>query len=486
MPVRAWTLTAILLTTTIAGAAVGAETPSPPPADDSGPAKVIVIAPGDVDGFWKRLNAPDFLWMTGQEFRKRIEAATSPAAPPQGPSVVELAIGGAVEGDLARLNLYLIVVVGEGDAPAWVPIRLDGLAVTLANEAGRDLPLRQGTPPTAGWQVEVRGPGRHEVRVELLAPVQTVAPGKVLTLAIPEAPATRLALDVPAGATDALADGKLPVAIEPAPGDHARLSAHLPPRPALELTWHARADPAADLPPLLAARGEIALDVDRGAIHVNSSWSVRAERGSVADLELRLDPGEELLELALDGRPLPTEGRRDPASGTVRVPLPEPLKPEAPARRLTLSTRKPLPNGDPSRWTYAGLPIAHASAQSGVLAVAQGEGLWLGGEPGRDLIQIDPRAELPDSLRRPSTVLAYHFLGQPFELALRADPAPPRARASARTTVAVDLEGAAVDAWVDYRTTRGRVFEVRLTAPTTLDLRDVGARRRRGVSPPPG
>ena len=466
----------ILATLLILGPGARADEPAPaaPPAPAEGAAaKIIVIAPDDLDALWKKLNDPDFLWMTGEEFRRRLRAAGgNPPTPEPAPGVVGLAIRGKVAGDLAQLAVdYEIAATGPG--PAWATIRLDGLAVTRAREGDRELPLRQAEK--GGWQVELKGPGRHEVRVELPVPVKAGAEGKALALAIPEAAETQVALDV-AGAdvVDATANGRDLVAVESVEGiEGKRLAAHLAARPRLELAWRLAAEPGAPLPPMLAARGEIALEVGRREIRATSSWSVRAERGTTRALELRLDPEEELVELALDLQPLPTDGKRDKAAATVTIPLPEPLRPGS-SRRVALTTRRPLPAGSPARWTYAGAPIAHAASQSGIVAVAQGEDLWIGGVAGRGLIQIDPRGELPDTLRRPSTVLAYRFLDQPFDLALRADPSPPRVRASTRATVAVDPAGATTDAWIDYRATRGRAFEVRVALPADFDLKSAG------------
>jgi len=329
---------------------VRADEPAPaakPAAGDEGAAtKVIVIAPDDLAAFWKKLNDPDFIWMTGEEFRKRLKAAGvgPPAAP--GAGVVALAIRGKVVGELAQLALEFELAVPGPDA-AWAPIRLDGLAVTRAREGDRDLPLRQAEK--GGWQVELRGEGRHEVRVELPVPVKAGAEGRTLALAIPEAASTQVALDVGADVLDATANARDVVAVESVQGvEGKRLAAHLAARPRLELTWHLAAEPGAPLPPLLATRGEIVLEVGHGEIRATSSWSVRAERGTTRALELKLDPAEELVELALDLQPLPAEGTRDRAASTVTIPLPEPLRPGA-SRRLAMTTRRPLPAGAPAR-----------------------------------------------------------------------------------------------------------------------------------------
>ncbi len=445
--------------------AAAGETPAP----EEGGAKIIVLTPEEVSGFWKKLQDPDFIWMTGLEFQKRLRAASAAvAAPPPATGVVALAARGEVLDDLAYLAIDF-EAAAPGPEPSWVAIRLDGQAVTRARENDRELPIRQAEK--GGWQVEVRGAGRHDFRVEALIPVKVGVEGHALAFAIPEAASTRVELQVGPGVVAALAGSKDPLAIEPVQGgQRTRLAAHLPSRSRLELTWRIAAEPGMQLSPLLSARGEIALDVDRGTVRVASSWVVKSERGAARSLELTLDPAEELLELALDGAALPAEGKLDRASSTLSVPLPEPLRPGA-SRKLTMTTRRPTPTG---RWTFAGASLAHASSQAGFLSVSQGEGLWLSGTEGRGLVQIDPRGDVPETLRRPSAVLAYRFLDQPFALGLRVDPVPPSLRASMRTLVAVDAGSATVDTRIDYRVTRGRVFEVRVGVPRGLELKTVG------------
>lgn len=450
-----------------AALATGVAPAAEPPPDDP-MAKVFVLTPEDFNAFWKKLQDPDFVWMTGAEFQRRLKAAAAAPLPASSSGVVALATRGEVFDELAHLAIDL-EIAAPGPEPSWASIRLDGLAVTRAREKDRELPIRQAEK--GGWQVEVRGAGRHVVRVELLAPVKAGAEGHTLTLEIPEAATTHVDLQVGSGVISASAGTRDPLAIEPVEGgQRTRLSAHLTSRPRLELTWRVAAEPGAQLPPLLAAKGEIALEVDRGAVLASSSWTIKSERGAARSLELTLDPAEELLGVMLDGRAMPPEGKLDPATATLTVPLADPLRPGA-SCRLSLSTRRPLPAGP---WSFAGNPLAHASSQSGLLAVSQEEGLWVSGVEGRGLVRIDPRADLPEGMKRPSTMLAYRFLDQPFALGLRAEAAPPRLRASTRTVVTVEATSAIVDTWIDYRATRGRIFEMRIGLPGDLELKSVG------------
>jgi hypothetical protein len=445
--------------------------PPPAPAGDDRPTYIILDAPADIPELLRHLDHPDFVILKGDE-----GAPGSGRIRPGGEDwavtgVTRVDLSGEVRDELAILTIELELSVAGAEA-TWVPIRLDGLNLRWAREGDRELPLR--VVEGGSWQVEVRGRGEHRVRVEVLAPVATSAERRSLDLAIPEAPATWIQLDVPQRVAAAEAGPRDPVAVEPREGGRkSRLSAHLPPRSQLGLSWRIGAEPALPLAPLVSAQGEIAIDVAPDSFRAVSSWTVNSKRGTASSLAVRLDPAEELLGLKLDGQPLPIDGKADAASSVLTIPLTEPLRPGAP-RRLDLTTRRPLSPGVSTRLSYGGLPFVGSVEQTGVVAIAQSGDLWIFETPGRGLRQIDPR-ELPGELRaRPATVLAYRFADQPFELVLRVDPSPPRVRVSIRSTVAVEVDQARLETWLDYQVTRGRIFEVRVVLPEGLELETAG------------
>ena len=357
------------------------------------------------------------------------------------------------------------------DGPIWVSARLDGSTVTRVLEGNREWPVRHAED--GAWQVELRGKGKA-LEIELIAPVVPGTEGHRLELAIPEAALTRLAIDVGPKVLDAVVGAKGSVAIEPIDnGKRTRLSAHVSPRSRLELAWRLESDPGRKLPPLLIAQGEIALDIDRGFGDATANWVIRSDRGIVRELKFRLDPAEELLELKLDDQPLSVDGKRERGSAIVVVPLAEPLRAGS-SRKLAFKMRRVLVAGETPRWDFRGFAIENAAEQRGVLAINQGDDLWIEGEPGRDLRRIDPRADLADHARTPATVLAYQFLDQPFELHLRVDPSPPRVRVASRTSVTIEGGRVRVDAWFDYQLASGWTFEARIETPSGLEIESVG------------
>jgi hypothetical protein len=438
------------------------------------PVYLFMNGPFDLANLWKRLTDPDYVLLKGAEYQKLFDQAHSKTASvrPQ-PFVIEsLEIKGEVTGDRARLTLDALVTL-RGEGSERVPLRLDRQVVTDVREADRAILPR--ARDDGGWEVELAGEGQHRLQIGLLASVASNPDGQRLELAIPEVASTRIALDLPGDIVDASAGPNEHLGFQSGNDGRAkRVVASLTSRSQLILTWRVAASQETTGPPLLSALGETSIEIDRGTIRTRSIWSVRCERGSTDRFEIKLDPSDELVGLELDDQPIALEDRRDSATGLVAIPLPTPLRLGA-QRRVTIATRRSIPAGVTTRLSFGGCPFENAADQSGVIAIVQGGDLWVSGSAGRGLRRIDPRSELPASLRaRPSTVLAYKFVEQPFDLGIRVDPSPPSVQVDSQTTIAVNGRVAHVDSTLDYRVTRGRVFEVRVAMPRDLELETVG------------
>jgi hypothetical protein len=205
-----------------------------------------------------------------------------------------------------------------------------------------------------------------------------------------------------------------------------------------------------------------------------SSWIIESIRGIADSLTLRLDSNEELIDLEVDGKSVAVVNRRDSADQVVTVPLTEPLRPSS-RRSLTLSTRRPISSKDSAKANFRGFPFEQAKIQSGAIAIARSGPISLIPSGGRGIRRIDPRTELPESLRgRPDTSLAFEFDDQPFELELQVTPTPPRLRAESWTTVTLASRSARIQTRLDCRSSQGRSFEMAIGLPTGLDFDKAG------------
>jgi hypothetical protein len=438
--------------------------------------------PDSLEALLKALEQPDFVLLKGDEYRKLIQRIAGAAAAREPVAVVDsVAVQGTVGASWAELTVeYSITLRVAG--PVWVPIRLDDQAVTGAREAQRELPMRVAG---GSWQVELQGQELHRVRVDLKVPLRATVEARRIDFAIPEAASTRFAWDVPERVIEASTGNGELVDLQPlaAPGGASprgavttgtRLSAHLTPRARLDVSWRALAAPGAQLPPLLTMQGEIAIEIDSGSLRTRSSWAVHAVRGTTRSLQLRLDPADEVLELELDGQPVPASVERIDGAVSLTIELGEPLVPGLP-KSLVMTTRRTIAPAASTVITFGGFPLTNAKEQSGAIGIAQQGNLWVGGTAGRGLRRIDPRTELPPDLRgRLATSLAYVFADQPFELGLRIDNSPPLVRTDARTTVVLDSTQARVDTWLTYQPAHGRLFDLAIALPPGLELESVG------------
>ncbi len=431
---------------------------------------IFLDTPADLEAFWKRIDQPDFVILSGEAYRKLRDGSGKAEAPePAGrASVLSVAAVGEVAGDQARVTVDFRLSL-ESEAPAWVPLHLAGLPLASIREGGRDLAGRLGQGRT--WEVELAGRGEHAVRVELLANVATTVEGRRVDLAIPPAASTRIDLTVPRPVVSASTGPGEEVVVEPTESrTGSRLAARLGPRTRLSMAWRERSDPAADLPVLLSARGEVAVDVVAGSVRSRSSWSIEAVRGVATQVIFRVEPNEEVVDVEVAGQPAPISVRREEGRSSVVVPLGQPLLAGS-SRRVVLSTTRPIPPEGASRVALHGYPIEQARIQVGMLAISKSGPLFLNSTVGRGLRRI----ELTEALRaRPDVILAFDFAEQPFELNLAIEPAPPLVRVASRSTVTVGRQSARIDATLRYQVTQGTAYEVRIGLPRGLDFREAG------------
>ena len=337
--------------------ALGSSAAGPP--DPDGPPEagipIFLKPPDDLNAFWERLRDPDFVILKGDAYRRLLDSGRPGRASTESNAglVSSVAIVGEVVGEFVQLRVEYRIAPGM-PGPIWAAIGLDGLALRSAESDGDELPTRIG--PGGRWEVELRGESAREVRVNLVAPVRSDPMGRRLELAIPEAASTSIRIDVGPRIADARLGPDEPLAIVPIDsGKATRLAARISPRSKVAVSWRAREGGDEPLPPLLAAQGQIALDIDPSALRARSSWVVTAVRGSTSILRFQHDPADEPLEIELDGHPIPIDAARTVEPGAVTIALPAPLS-AGNSARVTLATRRPL-NADPvGRVVFRGTP----------------------------------------------------------------------------------------------------------------------------------
>ena len=443
------------------GAGGAVDDPDVPEAS-SRPIYVILEPPADLQALLGRLGSPD---LVVQPWSRKQEAAELPGAGVR-PLVASVTVRGEIGTESAAIEVEVEATV-TGPGPTRLALGLGGLPLTSVTERGEPIAAEV---VEGSWTVPLSGEGVHPIEVRLLVPLQSDGTGRRLALAIPEAPVTRLALRGPAGLTDPRLGNGTPLATVIGPdGAGVEILASLPPRPLVELRW--RTLPATDVgEPLLTCQGDVALAVRDDGIALTATYELRALRGEKDALKVRLDPADRLLAIDLDGN----AAEYDRAGETVTIPLATPLRP-GPARKLTISARRPVAGPGGSTSEFRGFPLEGFAVQTGLIAVSRQGPAWVGGTAGSGLRQVEPRSDLSAALRLlPSVVLGYQYHEQPFMLSLRVDSTPPWLAVTSETWVRVGSESSEVAARLEYRTARGRLFEVRFAVPAGLMLESVG------------
>jgi hypothetical protein len=434
---------------------------------------IILNSPQDLDELWRKIERPDLVLMSGDRLAApAIGEAAGGKAGEQSRSLVEsVKITGRVVGENADLSVEFVIAQKQAE-PAWVPIRLDNQRVIAAREGTRELSLQ--VQDRKEWQVRLAGAGEHRIRVDLKTAVSSELARKRLSLAIPEAPSTRVELNFARRESDVLIGADEDYGLtDLGQGKGSLLAAPLSPRSKLEVSWSDNADSGEQPPPLLTAQGEIAIDVDAQQMRTQSSWLIRCVRGVARSLVMQVDPHDQITELELDDESLVDDIKEARGPGKLTIPLDDPLRAGA-SKRLVLRTRRSLAKSGASRASFAGFPLTGAREQSGYVGITGSPNLYVGTSRAQGVYRIDA-SKLPADLRaRPSTYLAYEFPDQPFTLDLVVEPSPPQVRGETRTFFRIEPDIARSETTIDVSWVRGDLFELELGVAPGLQLTSVG------------
>ena len=260
---------------------------------------------------------------------------------------------------------------------------------------------------------------------------------------------------------------------EPGDGKGTHLTAHLSPRSKLDVSWTSDAEAGARNPPLLTAKGEIAIDIDEEQVRTRSSWAIRCVRGTTRSLEMRMDDDDEVTELQLDDQSAEAGIERVRGTGKLTIRLADPLRAGA-VKRLVMKTRRSFAKAGARRISFAGYRSSTRANNRASSASPRVRTCSSSASTSQGLRPVDTD-KLPADLRtRPSTSLAFEFLDQPFLLDLVVESSPPLVRADSKTLFRIDADRARSETTIELDWVRGQLSELELGVAPGLQLISVG------------
>ncbi len=137
------------------------------------------------------------VFVTREEYEALAAKAKQAARPEehkQPAAVLSADYTATIEETRARL-VGMLVVAAPDDALSAVELDLSGVALRSATLD--DKPAALGRNPAGSPVLFVSGAGRHSLKLEILAPLDTAAAQRTLSFQIPTPPATRIKLTVP-------------------------------------------------------------------------------------------------------------------------------------------------------------------------------------------------------------------------------------------------------------------------------------------------
>ncbi len=136
------------------------------------------------------------VFVTREEYEAlaaKAKLAARPEEHAQPAAVLSADYVATIEENRARL-MGTLVVTAANDALSAVQLDLSGVALRSATLD--DKPAALGRDPAGATVLFVSGAGRHELKLEILAPLETAAAQRTLSFQIPTPPATRIKLTV--------------------------------------------------------------------------------------------------------------------------------------------------------------------------------------------------------------------------------------------------------------------------------------------------
>ncbi len=389
--------------------------------------------------------------------------ATSPAPPPLGGVISRADYVGVVRGDWVELDVTLAIEVLT-DGWTRLPVSFGDARIGWI-EAEAERVLLRGRAD-GGSELLVRGRGRHQVRLGLMAAVESDAEGWHFALPCPAAGISQLELELP--------EANLAVQVSPrgttellsAVGERTRVRVLLGATERFTVHWQPTAEAWQQVAGVANVTSFLGVDLGDGVVHTHGVLDYQILRGSLDELWVSLPPEQRLLDVQVPGL---RDWRVESEEGVprLRVRLHAPVTGEV---RLELRTESPLPE---TPFVVGQLQAEGAARASGIVAVRGAADLGWEEVERRLLTRID-EAEVPESYRRPRSTY-YKFFAAEHQLQVLAVPQEPRVVVDSQLAVTLDRLEVSLRGEFHYQVLGAGVFELRFRLPSGFQVEEVQA-----------
>jgi hypothetical protein len=385
----------------------------------------------------------------------------SPDRPPV-PFVVEsAAYQGRIVDGVASFQATIEIEVFED---AWQRVPL-GFGKVAFEEVAVDGAPGVLAPAKDGYDLLLRGKGRHVVTARFVAGVAKDKEHATCAFDLPEVPLHRLTFRVPGKGTE--------IVIAPArahttstEGEETVLMAFLGPQRSVTLTWRYQPEETETEPPLVFATDLVDVRVEERVLRGTVQFDMQVLRTPAQEFRIAVPAAAQVLEVT--GAQIRTWGFADEARRTLRVALHAPVS-GAYSLAVSFEAAVTVP-GD------IALPVFRvdgATREIGFLRIQTAEGV--GVRPGglENVFQVDLNT-LPEKIRGGERALGFRFPAMPYAVGLRAERIAPLVSLLSRVRVQVERRTMKLDTALQFNVERAGLFDLRIEVPPGITLTDIG------------
>jgi hypothetical protein len=385
-----------------------------------------------------------------------------PAPPPVDWAIAAAEIDGKVEGDIATLRFALDVqVLRKG----WVgvPLPFSRAAIREA-KIGDERAVLAAAEGGAGYRLIAPGPKAYRVELVLATPISSRPGVRSLTVGIPPAAVSRLALRLPEKGVKVEVAPNLAATTRDGEGDTTELLAFLGATNEFRVDWFPRPKEVEEGKPLVFVETRTSVRIEEGIARAETTQEWQVVQASIAELSLRLPEGYTLVRL--EGklvRDFSVEGR------IAKVRLHQKARERF---EVAIGLERALPEAG-GRLAAPAVEAQGVDRETGTVAVAAAEGLGAKVVLQEGVSRVDP-SELSEAERAARPFAAYRYLKHPWKLEIEVARIEPEIDLATWTILTVGEEAATHRAILAFDIRRAGVFGWRITIPKGWQALEVG------------